>query len=86
MLHCKNGCAHPTHHLDKRFDRINVYELIFMVLALAFALGEYAASKEHGWESRLQFIHLTSLKLTRTTHPVYMANVGQTPYEDKVPV
>jgi hypothetical protein len=27
--------------------------LIFMIFALAFALGEYAASKEHGWESRL---------------------------------
>ncbi|KIM33297.1 hypothetical protein M408DRAFT_326068 [Serendipita vermifera MAFF 305830] len=35
---------------SKRYDRINVYELIFMVFSLSFALGEYAASKEHGWQ------------------------------------
>jgi hypothetical protein len=45
-------------NVDKRFDRINIYELIFMLFALAFALGEYAASKEHGWESTLSICPL----------------------------
>lgn len=35
---------------NKKFDKINIYELIFMIIALSFALGEYAAAREHGWE------------------------------------
>ncbi|KAG8819153.1 hypothetical protein FRC17_010586 [Serendipita sp. 399] len=43
---------HAPCHLppDKKFDSINLYELIFIVFSLSFALGEYAACREHGWE------------------------------------
>ncbi|KAG8817003.1 hypothetical protein FRC18_000730 [Serendipita sp. 400] len=35
---------------NKKFDSINLYELIFIIFSLSFALGEYAACREHGWE------------------------------------
>jgi hypothetical protein len=37
--------------IDKRFDRLNIYEIIFQIFALSFALAEYASVREHGWES-----------------------------------
>lgn len=30
---------------------MNVFEVVFIVIASAFALEEYTASKEHGWTS-----------------------------------
>ncbi|KAH9856662.1 hypothetical protein C2E23DRAFT_772105 [Lenzites betulinus] len=33
----------------KDMDAMNVFELVFIIFASAFALEEYTASKEHGW-------------------------------------
>lgn len=38
---------------DKKFDHVNLYELVFIVFAFALTLGEYAACREHGWQSEL---------------------------------
>ncbi|PVF95960.1 hypothetical protein CPB86DRAFT_763124 [Serendipita vermifera] len=35
---------------NKKFDKIDFYELIFNIFALSFAFHEYAACREHGWE------------------------------------
>jgi hypothetical protein len=47
----RSGLAADPPAIDQRFDRINIYELIFQIFAISFALAEYASVREHGWES-----------------------------------
>ena len=37
--------------VDKDLDHMTPFEVAFIVFVAAFALEEYTASKEHGWES-----------------------------------
>ena len=42
-----------------------------MVFSLSFALGEYAASKEHGWQSKLLFRPLLLPLLAHSIRSLY---------------
>ena len=40
---------------------MNTIEIVFIIFATAFALEEYTASREHGWES-MSFFHATAFR------------------------
>ena len=48
---------------DQTLDHITPWEIVFIVYAAAFTLGEYTAANEHGWSSK----HLSLRLLARTT-------------------
>ena len=43
---------------DQNLDHLTPWEIIFIVYAAAFTLGEYTAANEHGWSSKHLFLHL----------------------------
>ncbi len=36
---------------DKNLDALHPFEILFIIFAVAFALEEYTASRQHGWVS-----------------------------------
>jgi len=52
-------------------------EVIFIIFAVAFALEEYTASREHGWASKFRFFlrPRTASELMTLPDIVYLANV-----------
>lgn len=37
---------------DAKTSHMTAYEIFFIIFAVAFALEEYTASQEHGWDSK----------------------------------
>jgi len=37
---------------DAEASHMTAYEVFFIIFAVAFALEEYTASQEHGWDSK----------------------------------
>jgi hypothetical protein len=61
---------------EKDIHEVTIFEKLFIVFALAFALAEYTATRENGWRS--MFPHVLSLNdnpLFMLIVSVYMANV-----------
>lgn len=50
------------------------FEVVFIFFAAAFALDEYTASKEHGWESEC-FLSFSCFVCLNLACPVYIASV-----------
>lgn len=42
--------CHPRS--DKDLESMTFFEVVFIIFAVAFALDEYTASREHGWNSK----------------------------------
>ena len=57
-------------------NHITAYEIFFIIFAVAFALEEYTASQEHGWDSKsYRSCNTRTSKLTASPNTVYLANV-----------
>ena len=52
------------------------YEVFFIIFAVAFALEEYTASQEHGWDGKPRHsCDTTASEFTTSPNIVYLANV-----------
>lgn len=43
--------SHLLYYSAKNIDYVTPFEVLFIIFATAFALEEYTASQEHGWDS-----------------------------------
>ena len=56
------------------------YEVFFIIFAIAFALEEYTASQEHGWDGKSRYsCDTTASEFTTSPNIVYLANVCHYP-------
>ena len=59
---------------------MTVYEIFFIIFAAAFALEEYTASQEHGWDGESCHYHnKTTPEFATSPNLVYLANVCRFP-------
>jgi hypothetical protein len=63
---------------DKNLDAPHPFEILFIIFAVAFALEEYTASRQHGWISECRYHDTLSTLLIKCL--VYIANVRTGPY------
>ena len=55
---------------------MTVYEIFFIIFAVSFALDEYTASREHGWNSKFRNSwDQTTSEFITSPISVYLANV-----------
>ena len=67
---------------DQNVETLHPFEIVFVLFAAAFALEEYTASKEHGWESE----YASFRRHSRGSCTIYHSLHRQCEIRDAVPL